>query len=48
MASSAQSAVKAVEWIRSRRAVGAIDFRIVGEQHQRISEAELTDLAARE
>jgi hypothetical protein len=48
MASSAQSAIKAVEWIRSRRAVGAGDFRIIDAQQHQIGEAELTCLAGRE
>ena len=48
MASSAQSAVKAVEWIRSRRAVGADHFQVVDQWQHRIGEAELADLAGRE
>jgi hypothetical protein len=48
MASSAQSAVKAVEWIRSRRAVGADHFQVVDAQQHRVGEAELAYLAERE
>jgi len=45
MASSAQTAVKAVEWIRSRRAVGAGQFHIVDRSQHRIDESELAELA---
>lgn len=48
MASSAQSAVKAIEWIRSRRAVGADQFQILDQQQQFIGEAELSYLARQE
>jgi hypothetical protein len=48
MASCAQTAVKAVEWIRNRRAVGAEHFIVVDEQQQRICELELADRAGRE
>ena len=45
LASSAQSAVKAVEWIRSRRAVGADHFQVLDQCQQLIGEAELAYLA---
>jgi hypothetical protein len=48
LASSARSAIEAVEWIRSRRAVGAVEFFIIDELQQRIGEAELAYLAGRE
>jgi hypothetical protein len=48
MASSASTAVKAIEWIRSRRAVGADHFNVVDERQQRIDERELADRAKQE
>ena len=48
MASSAQTAAKAVEWIRSRRAVGAEHFIVIDDHQRQICELELTDRAARE
>ena len=48
MVSTACSAVSAVEWIRSRRAVGADHFNVVDDRQQRIEEVELSFLAGRE
>jgi hypothetical protein len=48
MASSACTAVNAVEWIRRRRAVGADHFNVVDDRQRRIDEAELSALAERE
>ena len=48
MASSARTAVLAMEWIRSRRTVGADHINVVDEHQQRICEAELADIAKRE
>lgn len=48
MASTACSALKAIEWIRSRRAVGADHFNVVDERQRRIDESELAALAKSE
>ena len=47
-AGSARTATHAVEWIRSRRAVGAEHFVIVDDHDDRIDESTLESLAARD
>jgi len=48
MASTACTALKAIEWIRRRRVVGADHFNVVDDRQRRIDEAELAALAERE
>jgi hypothetical protein len=45
MASSARTALSALEWIRSRRAVGAGHFNVVDDKQHRVEESELAELA---
>jgi hypothetical protein len=45
MTSSARTAVQVIEWIRSRRAVGADHFRVVDRENHNVTEFQLGVIA---
>ena len=48
MASSARTAVQAIEWIRSRRVVGADHFHVIDCENHNVTEFQLGVIADQE